>query len=75
MLAGSLAACTRGISKRQNWARTPYLLLQLFIGIAGYTLFSGTLMVYKVVGIVVMGFGIVGFVALVRTPQAQSVAD
>jgi len=75
MLAGSLVACTRGILKQQNWARTPYLLLQLFIGIAGYTLFSGTLMVYKVVGIVVTGFGIFGFVALVRTPQTPSVAD
>lgn len=69
ILAGSLAACTRGISKNQNWARTPYLLLQLFIGIAGYTLFSGTIMIYKVAGVVVAGVGMVGFAALVRTPQ------
>lgn len=75
MLAGSLAACTRGISKQQNWARTPYFLLQLFIGIAGYTLFSGTLLVYKIIGILVAIVGMVGFVALVRTPQTQSVAD
>jgi hypothetical protein len=75
MLAGSLAACTRGISKQQNWARTPYLLLQLFIGIAGYTLFSGTLLVYKIVGVVVAAVSVVGFAALVRTPQAKSVTD
>jgi hypothetical protein len=75
ILAGSLAACTRGISKNQNWARTPYLLLQLFIGIAGYTLVSGTIMIYKVAGVVVAIFGIAGFVALVRTPQTESVID
>ncbi len=75
LLAGSLAACTRGISKYQNWARTPYFLLQLFIGIAGYTLFSGTLLVYKIVGVVVAAVSVVGFAALVRTPQAKSVTD
>lgn len=69
ILAGSLAACTRGISKNQNWARTPFLLLQLFIGIAGYTLFSGTILIYKIAGIVVAVVGMTGFAALVRTPQ------
>lgn len=69
ILAGSLAACTRGISKNQNWARTPFLLLQLFIGIAGYTLFSGTILIYKIAGIVVAAVGMAGFAALVRTPQ------
>lgn len=69
ILAGSLAACTRGIYKQQNWARTPYLLLQLFIGIAGYTLFSGTILIYKIAGIVVATVGMAGFAALVRTPQ------
>jgi hypothetical protein len=69
ILAGSLAACTRGISKNQNWARTPFLLLQLFIGIAGYTLFSGTILIYKIAGIVVAVVGMAGFAALVRTPQ------
>ncbi len=67
--AASLAACTRGISKQQNWARTPFYLFQLFIGIAGYTLFSGTLIIYKVLGVIVTAFGVVGFVALIRTPQ------
>ena len=71
MLAGSLAACTRGISKQQNWARTPFFLLQLFIGIAGYTLFSGTLVIYKVIGVVVTIVSVVGFVALLKTPQAS----
>jgi len=69
IFAASLAACTRGISKQQNWARTPFYLLQLFIGVAGYTLFSGTLMIYKVLGVIVTAFGVAGFVALLRTPQ------
>jgi hypothetical protein len=75
ILAASLAACTRGISKDQNWARTPYFLLQIFIGIAGQLLFSGTITVYKIAGVVVVVAGIVGFIALFRTPQPQSVTD
>ena len=69
IFAAALAACTRGISKQQNWSRTPFYLLQLFIGIAGYTLFSGTLLIYKVIGVIVTAFGLVGFFALFRTPQ------
>jgi hypothetical protein len=69
VFAVSLAACTRGVFKNQNWARTPYFLLQLFIGIAGYTLFSGTLLLYKIIGVAVASTGAVGFVALIRTPQ------
>ena len=72
IFALSLAACTRGISKYQNWARTPFYLLQLFIVIAGYTLINGTLLVYKVVGVIVAAVGVAGFVALLRTPQEES---
>ena len=71
MFAASLAACTRGITRDQNWARTPFFLLQLFIGIAGYTLFSGTLAIYKVIGVVVTIVSAVGFVALLKTPQTN----
>ena len=71
VFAASLAACTRGISKQQNWARTPFFLLQLFIGIAGYTLLSGTLAIYKVIGVVVTIVSAVGFVALLKTPQTN----
>lgn len=71
----SLAACIRGISKQQNWARTPFYLLQAFIVIAGYTLFNGTLLVYKVVGVIVASVGVAGFVALLRTPQEDSLTN
>ena len=71
MFAASLAACTRGINRDQNWARTPFFLLQLFIGIAGYTLFSGTLVIYKVIGVVVTIVSVVGFIALLKTPQTN----
>jgi hypothetical protein len=47
----------------------------MFIAIAGYTLFSGTLMVYKVVGVVVAAVGAVGFVALLRTPQEDQLTN
>jgi hypothetical protein len=75
VFALSLAACTRGISKQQNWARTPFYLLQLFVVIAGYTLIYGTLIVYKVVGVIVGAVGVAGFVALLRTPQEDSLTN
>ena len=75
ILATSLGLCTRGISKQQNWARTPYFLLQIFTVIAGYTLFSGTFMIYKVIGIFVALAGLTGFVALIRTPQDHLASD
>ena len=75
VFALSLAACTRGISKQQNWARTPFYLLQLFIVIAGYTLIYGTLIFYKVVGVIVGAVGVAGFVALLRTPQEDSLTN
>ena len=75
ILAISLTLCSLGIAKQQNWARTPYFLLQIFTAIAGYTLFSGTIMIYKVFGIVVGIAGVSGFVALFRTPQQQLASD
>lgn len=75
IFAASLAACTRGISKQQNWARTPYFLLQMFVVVAGYTLFNGTAMVYKVIGVVVTAVGVAGFVALLRTPQEDALTN
>lgn len=64
----SLAATTRGISKNQDWARTPFYFLQVFIVISGYTLVSGTETIYKVMGLIVGAFGAAGFIALIRTP-------
>lgn len=64
----SLAATTWGISKHQDWARTPFYILQVFIIISGYTLVSGTETVYKVIGLVVGALGVAGFITLIRTP-------
>lgn len=63
----SLAATTWGISKHQDWARTPFYILQVFIIISGYTLVSGTETVYKVIGLVVGALGVAGFITLIRT--------
>ena len=75
ILAALLALCTRGISRQQSWARTPYLLGQIFVGIAGQLLFSGTFMIYKIIGVIVAVTGITGFVSLLRTRQEQLVSD
>jgi hypothetical protein len=44
----------------------------MFVVVAGYTLFNGTLMVYKVIGVIVTAVGVAGFVALLRTPQEDT---
>jgi hypothetical protein len=64
----SIAATTWGISKNQDWARTPFYIVQVFIIISGYTLVSGTETIYKVIGLIVGAFGAAGFIALIRTP-------
>ena len=69
LFAASLAATCMGISKMQSWARTPFYLLQCFVGIAGYTLVSGTILVYQAVGVVVIAVAAAGFVSLLRTPD------
>lgn len=69
IFAASLAATTLGISKGQNWARTPFYLLQCFVVIAGYTLISGTILIYQIVGFVTTAIGVVGFIALLRSPD------
>ncbi|CAB4329578.1 unannotated protein [freshwater metagenome] len=69
IFASSLAATTVGISKGQNWARTPFYLLQCFVAIAGYTLVSGTILIYQIVGLVTTAIGVVGFIALLRSPD------
>ena len=68
LFALSIAATTWGISNNQEWARTPFYILQVFIVITGYTLISGTESIYKIVGVIVWAAGIAGFIALLRTP-------
>lgn len=58
----------RGLNKNQNWARTPYLLMQVFIGIVAYTLFVSTDLTYKSSGVVLGLVALVGLVALFKTP-------
>jgi hypothetical protein len=70
VFAAALSGCTWGISKNQNWARTPFFVLQIFFVVAGYTLIIGTLAIYKVVGVLVAAMGALGFFALIRTPQS-----
>ena len=69
LFAASLAATCVGISKMQSWARTPFYLLQCFVGQAGYLMVSGTILVYQLVGVVVIVVAVAGFVSLLRTPD------
>lgn len=68
IFALSLLAIVRGLNLQQNWARTPYYLIQIFVVIAGYTLLSGDGSSVKFTGALVGAIGIAGFVALLRTP-------
>ena len=59
--------CGRGVNQAKEWARTPYLLGQVFGVIVAYTLFSGTGATYKVVGLVIAGVSVTGIVSLLKT--------
>lgn len=68
IFAALIILVARGFNKAQSWARTPYLVIQLFLGIVAYTLFVGTETSYKVSGIVLGITVLVGLVGLFKTP-------
>jgi hypothetical protein len=70
LFGAALAAIVRGLSLGQNWARTPFYLIQIFVAIAGYTLISGDGSTVKAIGIVVGAIGIIGFISLLKSPDA-----
>lgn len=59
---------TNGVRNIRSWARTPYLLIQIFMVIAAYTLLSGTELSYKISGAVIGLVAITGLVALLKSP-------
>lgn len=70
IFAAALGGIVRGLTLHQNWARTPYYLIQIFVVIAGYTLISGDGATVKLIGALVGAIGVTGFVALLRSPDA-----
>jgi hypothetical protein len=58
----------RGMDKSQSWARTPFFVIQAFVGITAYTLFVGTDISYKISGILLAIIALVGVIALLKTP-------
>ena len=71
LFAAALVAITRGLNLFQNWARTPFFLIQIFVMIAGYTLISGDGSTVKIVGVLVGALGVIGFIALLRSPDPR----
>lgn len=61
-----------GIKNGQSVARTPYFLIQIFVGILAYTLFAGTDVAYKAAGVIVGLIAVTGFVALLKSPTSES---
>ena len=59
--------CARGIWHEKAWAKTPTLLIQIFMLIVAYTLFAGSGMAYKLVGILLALVAITGLVATLKT--------
>ena len=73
ILAGILAifgaivlALTYAVRRLKTWARTPFMMTQLFAGIVAYTLVSGTGTEAKTVGVVVLLLAAVGIYAIFR---------
>lgn len=63
--------CARGTWNGKDWAKTPTLLIQAFMLIVAYTLFSGTAAIYKAIGILVAVVAVVGFVATLKISTSR----
>lgn len=68
IFAAGIIALTRGVASGRIWARTPYFLVQVFVGIIAYTLFVGDGSTVKTTGVLVGFLAALGIVALARTP-------
>ena len=65
--------CTWGLSREGNWANTPYFLVQVFVLIAGTTLFQASATIVRVLSVAVLLTGIAGLVGWfshIRQPLA-----
>lgn len=60
---------SRGFKNAKTWARTPYLVTQLFMFVTAYTLIAGTTSAYKISGVIVGLLGAVGLYGLVKSPM------
>lgn len=59
---------SRSFNRAQSWARTPYLVTQMFGVIVAYTLLSGDELIYRVTGVLIGLSSIVAIYAMVKTP-------
>lgn len=57
---------TQGINKGKQWARTPFMMSQLFAGIIAYTLVSGTGTEAKAAGLAILLLAAAGIYAIFR---------
>lgn len=67
IFAALIFACGQGVIRAKDWARTPYLLGQLFGLIVAYTLLAGTGTAYKAVGLIIGFFSITGIISVLKT--------
>lgn len=68
IFAALIILVARGFNKSQSWARTPYLVIQLFLGIVAYTLFVGSGLSYKLSGVILGVTVVIGIIGLFKTP-------
>ena len=68
IFAALIYLVARGVRNAKSWARTPYFVTQLFVGITSYTLIAATQMGYRLVGLLIGLIALGGLVALFKTP-------
>lgn len=68
IFAAAIFFVSRGFARVQNWARTPYLVTQMFGLIVAYTLLAGDELNYRITGALVGLSSAVAIYALVKTP-------
>lgn len=64
-----MVAVVRGLARQQQWARTPFVVIQMFGLIIAWTLFSGDGPWVKVAGVAVALASVAGMLAILRSPE------
>lgn len=69
MFAALIYLVSRGFYQAKNWARTPYLVTQMFGVIIAYTLLAGDQLPYRLAGLIIGLSSAAGIIALAKTPM------
>jgi hypothetical protein len=68
IFAALIYLVARGVRNAKSWARTPYFVTQVFVGITSYTLIAGTQLSFRLAGFLIGLVALGGLLAILKTP-------